>query len=340
MQSDESLAAAQAVEEKLAAAGLDTVRRSGLSEPVAAAEEATPAAEPVVQDTVVEETTPEPANVTETEQGDPATASVFAKYGDDPQKLAQALAHAQRKLGELGNQLGSTRQENAEYERVLAELDEIKQQMQQPQTPAFVDQATVDWFDQATYENPAQAVEWARQNNNQLLFQRGLSTWKEQDPFGASQYATALQLEEMRNELRAQQSTVPVDDSAQMHGALSSVLSQHPEFNQYANELGTVIERYPHVAAGLKGGMQEKEQAIETLFALAERDTLRALALNGGTPPEPTTTSEVVSATTSQEHPDEAPAPPSPQEAFRAQFRQEAERYSGERAIPGAYVAR
>jgi hypothetical protein len=120
-----------------------------------------------------------------------------------------------------------------------------------------------------------------------------------------------------------------------MQVALSTVLSSNPEFNQYADDLGAVIERYPVAAAGLRGSQQEKQQAIETLFALAERDTLRAIALSGATPTEPATTQEVVAPTTSQDHQLEEPAAPSKLDAFREEFRKTAEEMRG-----GAFVAR
>lgn len=339
--SDAADAARMALEEKLAGAGLDNIRRVEMTP---ATQEVTPVVEePVEEQTEEVVSTPEepiaPEVTPPVPEGDPVSASVLAKYGNDPVKLAQAHAELQKKLGEQGSELGEQRQRAAEHEQMRAELDELKARQQAP--APYVDQATVDWFDQATFDNPHGAVEWARSNNNPLLFQRGLATWKEQDPFAASQYATSLQIENAKAEMEQRLATRgAADDGSQMQLALSSVLGQHPEFGQYANDLESVISRYPGVAAGLRGSQEDKQSAIETLFALAERDTLKSIALSGPTP-ETASTQQVVTATTSQDHPEQEEQVSSPLDEFRQQFADEAKRFGGERAIPNnAYVAR
>lgn len=344
MKTDEALAAEQALEAKIEAAGLDQVRRPFATDTAAATEEAPAATEPVAEEAPVAEA---PAEAAETDAepptGDPVAAAVLAKYGNDPAKLAQAHAELQKKLGQQGQELGEHRQQSAEYERVQAELEEIKQRLDKPAAqPQFVDQATADWYDQQVETNPVQALEWARSNNT-LLFQRGLATWKELDPFGAGQYATHLQIETAKAEMRETQAAQPRGGG--VNDALATVFAQHPEYSQYANDLTAVMGRNQFAAdaytAAVQGGNQQQiEGAITTLFRLAEADTLRAIALSGGTPAEGTSTTDVATATTSTDHPDEAAKPASHVDAFREQFRKEAERYNGERAIPGAYVAR
>jgi len=334
MKSDEAVAAEQAVEAKLAEAGADHLRQMTPAE--AAPEKlGTPAEEPVeaadVEETVAPEATP---------GDDPAISALLAKYGGDINKALQAAVQAQRKLGEMGNELGQKRQENSEYERIISELADLKQQINQPTAPQVPDQQTVDWLDEQIALNPAAAPQYAAQAlqaNQPLLYQRIMRQWFDHDPYAATEFSNQIRFEQVKQELQQQ---APRDENVQMQAALTQVLSEHPEFDQYAGDLEATISRYPAAAAGLRGTQEEKKQAIETLFALAERDTLRAIALSGQTPAAPSATTEVATATTSQEHPDEAPAPPKPLDVFREQFRQEAARYSGERAIPNAYVAR
>lgn len=340
MKSDEALAAEQTLEAKLADIGVrPPVRNPGDSKPAPepvvveeapAAEAPAAVEEPVEAPAAVEEIAAELAQ-------DPTAAAVLAKYGNDPTKVAQALAHAQRKLGQQGSELGDERQKAAEYETILTELQAMREQQAQPQQQQFVDQSTADWFDQQLLDDPVRTMEWARQNNNQMLYQRGISTWKDVDPYGASRYANAVDMQALEQRLASQR---PTNDSVEMQSALNQVLSTHQEFVQYADDLPNVIERYPLVAAGLSGGQEQKQQAIETLFALAERDTLRSLALTGATPVDTTSSTAVAVPATAEQIPDEEAAQPSAQDQFREQFRKEAERYGGERVIPGAYVAR
>lgn len=334
-------AAEDAVAAKLTEAGLDGLRprHSFDREPEAPAE---PAAEAAPEETPAElesqaesQAEPQPAE----RQGDPVAAAVLAKYGNDPSKLAEAYASLERRLGEQRNEIGQTRQENAELAQLLAEVGEIKQQLtHQPQLPS---QGTVEWIDEQIAANPQAARDLAVRalNDGQtLLAERIMRTWYDHDAYAAQEFSNTLRFEQMKRELAQQQPAR--DESTQMQAALSQVLAEHPEFTQYTDGLDAVINRYPAAAAGLRGSQQEKQQAIETLFALAERDTLRAVALSGGPAAEPATEQQVASSTTSQEHPHEAPAAPTPEEVFREQFRQEAARHRGERAIPQAFVAR
>lgn len=360
MQTDEALAAEQALEAKLASAGLDQVRRHTFSEPQAApAETGTPAEEPTNQPPLRDEqgrftSTQQPEAETAVEapaepaveqpatadQGqDPAVAAYLQKYGGDTTKALQAAVAAQRKLGEMGSEVGEQR-------KIIAELEQLQQtvlQMQQPQQyqPMVPDQATVDWIDEQIMTNPASAQQFAvqaLQANQPLLYDRIMESWFQVQPRSASRFENALAVEQAKQEMRA--AAPAQNDAAEMQNALTNVLAQHPEFNQYADQLDTAIERYPVVSAGLRGNSQEKQNAIETLFALAERDTLRALAFAGATPAAESSTADVVTPTTSEHNPAEPQPEPTAQDVFREQFRQAAKAYTGERVVPGAYVAR
>ena len=338
MKSDAALAAEQALEAKLSESGADQIRRHTFDEapePVVVEEE--PAAPTPAEVEAPTETTVEtPVEEAAPSSDDPAVAAYLKKYGGDVSKALQAAVSAQPKLGELGNELGEHRQQNAEYERVINELAEIRQQIQQPQVQPVPDQATIDWVDEQITLNPAAAPQFAvqaLQAGQTMLYDRIMETWFAVQPRAASSFETAVRVEQVKQELSAQ---APArDENVMMQAALQQVLAENPEFHQYADDLASTIEKYPAAAAGLRGSQQEKQQAIETLFALAERDTLRSLALSGNTPAESNSATDVATATTSQDHPDEAPAEPTPLEAWREQFRSEAERMRG-----GAFVVR
>lgn len=340
MKTDEALAAENAVAEKLASVGADTVRRSTHQAPLEPAGAPEPTPEPEPQAQVEDETPAEPAAEAAAETpsagDDPAISAYLKKYGGDVNKALQAAVSAQRKLGEIGSELGQTRQQNAELEQIITRLDAMEQRAAQPAAPSLPDQATIDWLDEQITVNPAAAQGYAVQALNAgqtVLYDRIMRQWYDNDPYAATNFSNAIRFEQVKQELQA---AAPVrDENTAMQAAVSQVLSEHPEFTQYTDNLAAVIERYPAAASGLQGSQEQKQQAIETLFALAERDTLRAIALTGGPAAEAATTHDVVTAATSQDPPTEAPAEPTPLDKWREQFRQEAEKMRG-----GAFVAR
>lgn len=333
--SDQALAAERGLEEKLATLGLDELRRpggpdsAGEAEPEPVAEEApAPELEPAP------EPEPEAAPVAD-ETGDPAIAAYLKKYDGDINKALQAGAQAQRRIGEMKTEVGQTREQNEELQRVVDEVAQLKDQLSQQRTQVPVDQATANWFDEQVIQNPMAAMEWARQQGNQILVQRGIQTWKELDPYGAARYENALDMQALRQELTTQR---PSDESIEIQSALSEVLARHPEFVQYTDDLPALLEERPYDARGLSGSLQEKVAALQTLFELAERKTLRSLALANAT--DPAAPAEVAVPTVSEDRPEEEAPPPSGVDVFREQFADEAKRWSGERAVPAALQSR
>lgn len=341
----DALEAERAVEAKLAEAGADQIRRHSFGD--------APETAPVDQGTPVEEVAADqprnelgqfasnepPANEARIEDPaaevpgvDPAVQGFLSKYGDpnDPATLNKAIqgaVHLQRKAGEQSNELGDLR-------RMVDELSALRETVQadyqaRANAPQPVDQATADWFDQQVMQNPHQALAWAQQQGNQLLVQRGLDTWKEVDPYGAASYRNDLQLAQMQQQMEqrlqaAQQ--LPIDATVNM--ALQAVRTRNPGFISYDEALADTLERYPYQAQQLQaaassGNREQLEGAIETLYSLAERDTLRSLVLSGPAPEQTTSTEQVVTPTTSATH--EPEPEPSQTDQFLAAFRQEAE---------------
>lgn len=338
------------VEEKLASAGADAIRsRSAATETVEEMlvterprdEQGRFAAE-TVADTVEQtpaETVTETPNVPIQDTQDPAISAYLQKYGGDVNKALQAAVSAQRKLGEQSTEIGESR-------RVIEELSAIREQLAQNAPQPTIDQPTVDWFDQQVMENPARALEWAANQKNTLLLERGVSIWKDTDPYGAAMYAANLQRQQDRAEFERRFNEIqqaPVND--RVATSLNNILASHGEYVQYADGIENTIQKYPAAGDAFRSAVESGDQtkiegALETLFALSERDTLRALALTGQTPADTTSITQVATQTeTPEAHGEETPEP-TPQDDFRAAFAQEAARYKGDRVVPNAYVAR
>jgi hypothetical protein len=326
----DALDAEAAVEAKLEEAGADTIRRPSFPEPEAVEDpvEGTPGPlrndlgqYTTAEDTEVEETTDEVVDA-DTPQGDPAVAAFLKKYGGDVDKALEGAVHLQRKAGEQSNEVGELR-------RMVDELSTLSQSMQQANQPQqqFVDQAT---YDQQVVENPAQALEWARQQGNQLLVRRGLSVWKEIDPYEAAVYTNRLENQATYAQMQAQiQSQAQLPRDSTVHLALQSVLNRNPQFTNYNDAIETTLANHPFAGKALEqatnsGDPAQIEGAIETLYHLAVGDTLQTLALTPTGDGDTTTTQDVVTPSVSETR-DPAP-PPTPQEQWREEFRQEAER--------------
>ena len=330
-----------AVEAKLAEAGADQIRRHSFSDAPEAAPEGTPAEE-VSADQPRNELgqfaseQPEaeaPENVVEevaAEQeptGDPAVAAFLKKYNNDVDKALAGAVHLQKKAGEQSNELGDLR-------RMVDELSQLRETVQadyyQRQQNQPLDQGTVDWFDEQLMQNPYGAVEYARQQGNQLLFQRGIAQWKEMQPYEAAVYTNNLNNAQLRQELeqvRSSASQLPAD--ANMHMALQNVRANNPEYVNYDDSIEETLGKYPYIQkvvndAYASGDRQQLEGALETLYALAQRDTLASIALTGNTPETTTASTQVAEPTVSETH---EPTPePSPMDQWRQEFRQTAER--------------
>jgi hypothetical protein len=325
----DALAAEQAVEAKLAEAGADTLRRPTFGETPEAAPEGTPddsqARNELGQYTTTEAETadvPEaPAEVVP--QGDPAVAAFLNKYGGDVDKALEGAVHLQRKSGAQSNELGDLR-------RMVDELSNLSASIQAQTQAPQMDQATVDWYDQQVMDNPPQALEWARQQGNQMLVQRGLSVWKEIDPYEAAVYTNRLDNQALAAQVQAQmrqQAQLPLDATVNL--ALQNVRGRNPQFANYDDALEATLGRHPFAAKALEqaassGDPAQIEGAIETLYSLAVGDTLQTLALAGPEGSDTTTTQDVATPTVSETR-DPTPEPTTT-DRFKEAFRQEADR--------------
>lgn len=253
---------------------------------------------------------------------DPAVAALLQKYGGDVNKALQGAVHLQRKSGEQSNEVGELR-------RMVDELSQLREGMQQQnQQQPQMDQATVDWFDQQVLENPYGMAEYARQQNNPILMQRALSTWKEMAPYEASVYTNELRLQEQRQQFEERMTKVqqlPMDSAINV--ALTNVRSNNPQYANYDDGIAAAMEKYPSAARAVQvaaesGNRAELEASIETLYGLAIGDTLQQIALTGPAPDSTTTTQDVAAPAVSEPH-GETPAPLTPTEQMKAAMNEE-----------------
>jgi len=255
---------------------------------------------------------------------DPAVAAFLQKYNGDVTKALEGAVHLQRRAGEQSNEVGELR-------RMVDELSQIKEGMQQQsqyQQQPVLDQATVDWFDQQAIDNPYGMAEYARQQQNPILLQRALSTWKEMDPYAASVYTNELRLAEQKAQFeqqiqKAQQ--LPLDSS--IHVALTNVQSRNPHYVNYSDGIEETMTKYPSAAKAVQlaaesGNRAELEAAIETLYGLTIGDTLQKQALAGPAPESTTVTQDVAAPTVSEPH-GETAAPLSRTEQMKAEMQAE-----------------
>lgn len=335
----DALAAEQAVEAKLSESGADNIRRPFGDSPESTPDEGTPETprNELGQFTTTEsdpgDEQPDEvvAEETSAQHDDPAVQAYLNKYGGDVDAAIKGAAHLTGKMGEQANELGEMRRMVDELSNLSANL----QAQNQPQSQ-YVDQATVDWYDQQVMENPTAAMEWARQQNNPLLVQRGLSIWKDIDPYAASNYTSDLKMQALQAQVQSQLAAAhQVPQETRVTSALQKVLADNPHFVNY--DLTETLTNHPFAAQALQaasnsGDTGQIEGAIETLYSLAVGDTLATIARSGPTSPETVTTQDVATPTVSETR-DPAPEPTNT-EKFREAFRQESDR-----ARKGVWVA-
>ena len=329
----DALAAEAAVEAKLSEHGADQIRRHTFAETPEAPVETDTASTDVPRNELGQFTAPEgEGNITvdalEDEivasdtTGDPAVAAFLAKYNGNMDAAIKGAAHLTGKVGQQATEIGDMRRMVDELSRLTDTIHADRQPQQQ-----YVDQATVDWYDQQVMENPQQALEWARQQQNPLLVQRGLSVWKDIDPYEAAVYRNKIDNQAFQAQVQQQvAAAIQVPTENKVSSALQNVMTRNPHFTNY--ELDATLQKHPFAASALKsatdsGDPVQIEGAIETLYSLAVGDTLQTIARTPAMG-DTVTAQDVVTASTSETR-DPAPEP-TQQEKFKELFHQESER--------------
>ena len=337
----DALAAAAAVEAKLSEHGADQIRRHTFDETPEAPAEADTAdtgapRNELGQFTSTEETESEVVAdeivTADTDSTDPAVQAFLAKYNGNVDAAIKGAAHLTGKVGEQATEIGDMRRMVDELSRLTDTIQADRQPQQQ-----YVDQATVDWYDQQVMENPQQALAWAQQQNNPLLVQRGLSVWKDLDPYEAAVYTNRQENQALHAQLQQQvqqQARLPLDATVNL--ALQNVRNRNPQFANYDDALEATLANHQFAAKALEsaaasGDPQQIEGAIETLYSLAVGDTLQQIARTPATG-DTVTAQDVVTPSTSETR-DPAPKP-TQLDRFREEFHQESER-----ASKGVWVA-
>ena len=231
----------------------------GTTEP----EEATtsPEAEAAPEEPVVSEAEEAPASRARDEQGrfTKVEEPILGKFNsvDD---LVQAYQHAERRLGELGGEVGELRQLREQFE-------EMRAQLSRPTTP--------NNFADLLEEDPATAAEMAYRAGDELALRQATAAWELVAPGAPRAWARAVQaehqLQQMRQEMDAR--FQPVQEQAQRQQLESNVEQLRSQFggdkfNTIAGHAVQLLESDPELARAL-ADPQRQTWALNTAFRLA-----------------------------------------------------------------------
>jgi hypothetical protein len=220
-------------------------------------------AEPVTEETTDEATTDDgqPRNAdgtfATTEPAEPEAPLLAGKYRT-PEALEEAYKNLEREKGRLAQELGDAR-------RV------------EPEPPQY----DLSGVDESIADNPQLAAQYAwaaKQQGDQLTYERIVQAWGEQDPFGAARFDARVAAWETNQETLRQ--VQPQIETAAAHAqqtelatALESVAGRHEDFATVVGSLddtrlAEIIQGgFPkEVLAGLTGPQANKEAVFETLY--------------------------------------------------------------------------
>lgn len=226
-------------------------------------------------------------------QGDPELQAFLDKYQGDPEKALRAAVEAQKKIGQMGSELGSTRQERDE---VLERLSRIEGQLQQPAPPAAPagppSQQTVEWFEGQMENDPQGAAVWAASNDpSGVLLNQALDYWYDVNPRQASEFImnARLQAQQRAFEERLKEQTAPFAEVATKNAigeAWAAAREKFPDLDERTPHILEAAKLAPEVAEGLQSDdPAERVDAVTKLYYLgAGIAGLSAPAPTGGTP--------------------------------------------------------
>lgn len=188
-------------------------------EPEAVVEEAPEAIEePVVE--AVEE------HVVEDERLD-ALQAYLNKYGGDVEKAYEASAHAQRKIGEQGQELNELRQIVEEFVN--------RPEPRAPQSPFINDQ-----IQEAIVNNPEMVARWAQENNNPAVYDAAMDEWFEQAPRAASRFEMQQAYTGLANTLA--ETIAPEINSVREQSKQRAVVDAHRSLKESYPDFQQVLE--------------------------------------------------------------------------------------------------
>lgn len=186
----------------------------------------------------------------------------WAEKFQSPEQLWEAYQHAQRKIGEQGNELGKLRQ------AVREELQQVLPQQPAPASLPLTDDV-VSAFDDLVDANPAQAAAWALQTNQPMLYERAMDTWYETAPKDASRFERSV---ERQREYQAAQIQAQQEKQMQDHFLQTwvSFAQQHPDLPQYGPMMLQIANEQPLLQQAFQFGTPEQRaQVIPLLYDAA-----------------------------------------------------------------------
>lgn len=212
-------------------------------------------------------------------QDEPDVRAYLERHGGDVDKALRSAVEAQQELGRKNLEVGELRQ-------MREQLDAIKQGMEPEFDP--------EEYQAYAMENPREAatLAWqqAKQSGDWRLYQQTIETWRQEDPFAASDFHSDVKLAAVQEQW--QQAQAPVQQELQNRDlalAMEAAVAQYPELARddfVQSALPLVGQHSPwfaqQVASALQNGSQQDK--VGALGLLAHH--VRSL-LNGATSETP-----------------------------------------------------
>lgn len=210
--------------------------------------------------------------VAEEPEGEPEAPPDLDQLRSEIATLEKRLVDKDEFIGRQSTEVGELRQQ---LEARLAGLEQRAAQPQISDVDEFID------------ENPAQAAQHFYQQGDQHNLVRALEAWEDVSPGTASLWAENIRLrQEFEQRLAGiEGATAPMHEEAlrqQQARALNELKEQHPDFDNYINDMDEIAPEYPEVLQVLESGQPEAMgKALKALYDIArgrKTDTLNTAA--------------------------------------------------------------
>jgi len=183
----------------------------------------------------------------------PESEALLAKYGGDLGKALEAAVHAQSKIGEQGNELGSLRTELAQFRA------EVQAGINRPQ---------VEWPDEFTETDDAvrqfrAIADDAVAREDKMTFDRAMEHWNEVDPTGAETWATMkyTQMLVAEHEARTAAPTTTLEDG------VTALATEFPKLGDpaFQAEVNAELARFPTLAGVFQDQTADPAERVAAL---------------------------------------------------------------------------
>lgn len=183
------------------------------------------------------------------------------------EELERAVEEKEAFIARQGTDVGSLRNE-------LQSLRSLLEQRQTEQAPATPQQLPANWENMLD-EDPAAAVEYAYDADNQAALRDALKAWDEISPGAPRLWVANKQMAEQLSELTQ---NIGQQSASTAYGEF---LRTHPDVEQYAGEMAEEAKKSPHLTGLLESG--DPQAQLEVLDFLYTKASSKVQARNADT---------------------------------------------------------